>query len=254
MGLYGAVCVYGAVWVCVGLCAWGAVWDWAIFMGQCGALCSRSSIGPEPYGAACTEQPAAIQGWVGAAQGRGHTEAERAWGGHTAHTGPFIGSGLQRSPQLSPFPFQPPRGESRRPSARGSAGAERRGPYLLCRAPPGHPKLQRPREPAKAAPRWHGLLGAKRPPRSRGGYVALSQVAEDGRLSPSSGSDGELESRGSSGYSSAEVNQELSRQLLRDGYHLDEVPDDEDLDLIPPKPAAAPCPWCFGDSLCCVLQ
>lgn len=101
-------------------------------------------------------------------------------------------------------------------------------------------------------------------------------------------SDGELESRGSSGYSSAEasaglapglgglagrlwgichlgggfpspvsppqVNQELSRQLLRDGYHLDEVPDDEDLDLIPPKPAAAPCPWCFGDSLCCVLQ
>nr|XP_038040866.1 protein FAM219B isoform X6 [Anas platyrhynchos] len=92
------------------------------------------------------------------------------------------------------------------------------------------------------------------PPRSRGGYVALSQVAEDGRLSPSSGSDGELESRGSSGYSSAEVNQELSRQLLRDGYHLDEVPDDEDLDLIPPKPAAAPCPWCFGDSLCCVLQ
>nr|XP_027321842.2 protein FAM219B isoform X4 [Anas platyrhynchos] len=175
-------------------------------------------------------------------------------GGHTAHTGSFIGSGLQRSPQLSPFPFQPPRGESRRPSARGSAGAERRGPYLLCRAPPGHPKLQRPREPAKAAPRWHGLLGAKRPPRSRGGYVALSQVAEDGRLSPSSGSDGELESRGSSGYSSAEVNQELSRQLLRDGYHLDEVPDDEDLDLIPPKPAAAPCPWCFGDSLCCVLQ
>ncbi|KAI6077977.1 Protein FAM219B [Aix galericulata] len=122
----------------------------------------------------------------------------------------------------------PPRGESRRPSARGSAGAERRGPYLLCRAPPGHPKLQRPWEPAKAAPRWHGLLGgaaAKRPARSRGGYVALSQV-----------------------------NQELSRQLLRDGYHLDEVPDDEDLDLIPPKPAAAPCPWCFGDSLCCVLQ
>lgn len=64
-------------------------------------------------------------------------------GGHTAHTGSFIGSGLQRSPQLSPFPFQPPRGESRRPSARGSAGAERRGPYLLCRAPPGHPKLRK---------------------------------------------------------------------------------------------------------------
>ncbi|KAM9181681.1 protein FAM219B isoform 2-T2 [Mergus octosetaceus] len=129
----------------------------------------------------------------------------------------------------------PPRGENRRPSARGSAGVERRGPYLLCRAPPGHPKLQRPRDPAKAAPRWHGLLGG--PP---------ARAAAK--------SDGELESRGSSGYSSAEVNQELSRQLLQDGYHLDEVPDDEDLDLIPPKPAAAPCPCCFGDSLCCVLQ
>ncbi|XP_050568920.1 protein FAM219B isoform X2 [Cygnus atratus] len=106
----------------------------------------------------------------------------------------------------------PPRGESRRPSTRGSDGAERRGPYLLCRPPAGHAKLQRPREPAKAAPRWHGLLGgppakaaAKRSARSRGGYVALSQVAEDSLVSPSSGSDGELESRGSSGYSSAEA-------------------------------------------------
>uniref|UniRef100_U3IWH1 Family with sequence similarity 219 member B n=1 Tax=Anas platyrhynchos platyrhynchos TaxID=8840 RepID=U3IWH1_ANAPP len=100
-------------------------------------------------------------------------------------------------------------------------------------------------------------VSPSRPPRSRGGYVALSQVAEDGRLSPSSGRLWGICHLGGgfpSPISPPQVNQELSRQLLRDGYHLDEVPDDEDLDLIPPKPAAAPCPWCFGDSLCCVLQ
>ncbi|OXB55491.1 hypothetical protein ASZ78_016462 [Callipepla squamata] len=106
------------------------------------------------------------------------------------------------------------------------------------------------------------------------GYVALSQTADESLVSLDSDSDGELESRGSSGYSSAEaspglapgalispifsfqqVNQDLSRQLLKDGYHLDEVPDDEDLDLIPPKPAAtSSCPCCFRDSLSCVVQ
>nr|XP_047937464.1 protein FAM219B [Anser cygnoides] len=191
-------------------------------------------------------------------------------------------------PQLSPFPFQPPRGESRRPSARGSDGAERRGPYLLCRPPAGHAKLQRPREPAKAAPRWHGLLGgppakaaakrsepppffltktgpcrALRPPKTR---RAASPCASPGCLRSTvalprprvSRVGGFATSGGRGGVSQLrlpqQVNQELSRQLLQDGYHLDEVPDDEDLDLIPPKPAAAPCPWCFGDSLCCVLQ
>nr|XP_027321845.2 protein FAM219A isoform X2 [Anas platyrhynchos] len=234
MGLYGAVCVYGAVWVRVGLCARGAVWDWAIFMGQCGALCSRSSIGPEPYGAACTEQPAAIQGWVGAAQGRGHTEAERGHGGPYSTHGELYRVRAAAQPPTLPFSFP---ATPRREQAAERSGQRRGGEEGALPALPGPPR------PPQAPP-----------PRSRGGYVALSQVAEDGRLSPSSGSDGELESRGSSGYSSAEVNQELSRQLLRDGYHLDEVPDDEDLDLIPPKPAAAPCPWCFGDSLCCVLQ
>ncbi|NXL05693.1 F219B protein, partial [Mesembrinibis cayennensis] len=76
------------------------------------------------------------------------------------------------------------------------------------------------------------------------GYTALSQTADENLVSLDSDSDGELGSRCSSGYSSAEaslgqVNQDLSRQLLQDGYHLDEVPDDEDLDLIPPKPVAS---------------
>ncbi|KAK4820786.1 hypothetical protein QYF61_006126 [Mycteria americana] len=91
------------------------------------------------------------------------------------------------------------------------------------------------------------------------GYTALSQMADENLVSLDSDSDGELGSRCSSGYSSAEaspgVNQDLSRQLLQDGYHLDEVPDDEDLDLIPPKPiASSSCPCCFGENLSCVIQ
>ncbi|KAF6129993.1 family with sequence similarity 219 member B [Phyllostomus discolor] len=90
------------------------------------------------------------------------------------------------------------------------------------------------------------------------GYTALSQSPDENLVSFNSDSDGELESRYSSGYSSAEVNQDVSRQLLQDGYHLDEIPDDEDLDLIPPKPMASStcsCSWCcLGDSFSCTLQ
>ncbi|NXN27861.1 F219B protein, partial [Nycticryphes semicollaris] len=72
------------------------------------------------------------------------------------------------------------------------------------------------------------------------GYAALSQTADENLVSLDSDSDSELGSRCSSGYSSAEaMNQDLSWQLLQDGYHLDEVPDDEDLDLILPKPVAS---------------
>ncbi|XP_025908854.1 protein FAM219B [Nothoprocta perdicaria] len=147
---------------------------------------------------------------------------------------------------------------------RQADAVEKRGPYILSKQPSIHAKLQRQRELAKAALRRQGLLGgtashppkaaAKRPVKLKG-YTALSQVPDEHLVSLDSDSDGELESRCSSGYSSAEVNQDLSRQLLQDGYHLDEVPDDEDLDLIPPKPvASSSCPCCFGDSLSCVIQ
>ncbi|KFW76215.1 Protein FAM219B, partial [Manacus vitellinus] len=150
---------------------------------------------------------------------------------------------------------------------------------------------ERQRELVKAALRRQGLLGGPTTPKSapkrsvkfNKGYTALNQTADEnlvsldsdslfprlfpGQLFPFSLSDGEPGSRCSSGYSSAEasaelhfvlpqqVNQDLSRQLLQDGYHLDEVPDDEDLDLIPPKPvASSSCPCCFGENLSCVIQ
>ncbi|XP_022367703.1 protein FAM219B isoform X2 [Enhydra lutris kenyoni] len=147
------------------------------------------------------------------------------------------------------------------------AVVEKRGPYMVTRAPSIQAKLQKHRDLAKAVLRRKGMLGAsanrpdssaKRSVKFNKGYTALSQSPDENLVSLDSDSDGELESRYSSGYSSAEVNQDVSRQLLQDGYHLDEIPDDEDLDLIPPKPMASStcsCCWCCpGDSPSCTLQ
>ncbi|XP_045863061.1 protein FAM219B isoform X6 [Meles meles] len=155
-----------------------------------------------------------------------------------------------------------PRLEERLPAV-----VEKRGPYMVTRAPSIQAKLQKHRDLAKAVLRRKGVLGAsanrpdssaKRSVKFNKGYTALSQSPDENLVSLDSDSDGELESRYSSGYSSAEVNQDVSRQLLQDGYHLDEIPDDEDLDLIPPKPMASStcsCCWCCpGDSPSCTLQ
>ncbi|XP_039094061.1 protein FAM219B isoform X3 [Hyaena hyaena] len=150
---------------------------------------------------------------------------------------------------------------------RPPAIVEKRGPYMVTRAPSIQAKLQKHRDLAKAVLRRKGMLGAspnrpdssgKRSVKFNKGYTALSQSPDENLVSLDSDSDGELESRYSSGYSSAEVNQDVSRQLLQDGYHLDEIPDDEDLDLIPPKPVASStcsCCWCCpGNSSSCTLQ
>ncbi|KAM5291741.1 protein FAM219B [Ctenodactylus gundi] len=154
-----------------------------------------------------------------------------------------------------------------RPEERVPGAVEKRGPYMVARAPSIQAKLQKHRDLAKAVLRRKGMLGAlpnrsdapgKRSVKFNKGYTALSQSPDENLVSLDSDSDGELESRYSSGYSSAEqVNQDVNRQLLQDGYHLDEIPDDEDLDLIPPKPMASStcsCCWCCLGNSSCTLQ
>ncbi|KAF5925248.1 hypothetical protein HPG69_001692 [Diceros bicornis minor] len=167
----------------------------------------------------------------------------------------------------------PPSGRSRsrvpRLGERTPAAVEKRGPYMVTRAPSIQAKLQKHRDLAKAVLRRKGMLGAspKRPDSSgkrsvkfNKGYTALSQSPDENLVSLDSDRQKQRDVKFWHVQLTAfdEVNQDVSRQLLQDGYHLDEIPDDEDLDLIPPKPMASStcsCCWCcLGDSSSCTLQ
>ncbi|XP_070286263.1 protein FAM219B isoform X4 [Myotis yumanensis] len=76
------------------------------------------------------------------------------------------------------------------------AAVEKRGPYMMMRAPSIQAKLQKPRDLAKAALRRKGMLGAARRPDSSGkrsvkfnkGYTALSQSPDENLVSLNSDS------------------------------------------------------------------
>ncbi|XP_019606571.1 protein FAM219B isoform X3 [Rhinolophus sinicus] len=118
---------------------------------------------------------------------------------------------------------EPPSGRSDRRiprlGERTSAAVEKRGPYMVMRAPSFQAKLQKHRDLAKAVLRRKGMLGAspnrpdssgKRSVKFNKGYTALSQSPDENLVSLDSDSDGELESTYSSGYSSAEASPEPS--------------------------------------------
>jgi len=51
------------------------------------------------------------------------------------------------------------------------------------------------------------------------------------------------------------AHREITQQLIKDGYNLDLEPDDEDLDLIPPRPLNERCVCCPGyDVSACSIQ
>ncbi|XP_014678063.1 PREDICTED: protein FAM219A-like, partial [Priapulus caudatus] len=55
---------------------------------------------------------------------------------------------------------------------------------------------------------------------------------------------------------SQETRWQIQQQLIKDGYNLDTLPDDEDLDLIPPRPLQDRCTSCCENAthLACSLQ
>ncbi|XP_076820000.1 protein FAM219A-like isoform X1 [Clavelina lepadiformis] len=57
-------------------------------------------------------------------------------------------------------------------------------------------------------------------------------------------------------FTARQVNKQLSRQLAKDGFQLDEVSDDEDLDLIPPNEfrEARHCACCNAFNISCSVM
>ncbi|XP_055893502.1 protein FAM219A-like [Biomphalaria glabrata] len=49
------------------------------------------------------------------------------------------------------------------------------------------------------------------------------------------------------------AHKEITEQLIKDGYNLDLEPDDEDLDLIPPRPLNERCACCQLTNSCSIL-
>ncbi|KAG5841010.1 hypothetical protein ANANG_G00195040 [Anguilla anguilla] len=105
--------------------------------------------------------------------------------------------------------------------------------------------------PVNQQPKKNNVMSRTRLVVPNKGYSSLDQSPDEKplvALDTDSDDDFDMSRYSSSGYSSAEVrclrdqqiNQDLNIQLLKDGYRLDEIPDDEDLDLIPQNPSTPP--------------
>ncbi|KAJ7999768.1 hypothetical protein DPEC_G00197840 [Dallia pectoralis] len=121
--------------------------------------------------------------------------------------------------------------------------------------------------PVNQQPKKNNVMARTRLVVPNKGYSSLDQTSPDEKplvaLDTDSDDDFDMSRYSSSGYSSAEVrclrdqqiNQDLNIQLLKDGYRLDEIPDDEDLDLIPPKSVNPTCMCCQAtSSSACQIQ
>ncbi|KAJ8336996.1 hypothetical protein SKAU_G00382160 [Synaphobranchus kaupii] len=120
--------------------------------------------------------------------------------------------------------------------------------------------------PVNQQPKKNNVMSRTRLVVPNKGYSSLDQSPDEKplvALDTDSDDDFDMSRYSSSGYSSAEVrclrdqqiNQDLNIQLLKDGYRLDEIPDDEDLDLIPPKSVNPTCMCCQAtSSTACQIQ
>ncbi|XP_048854985.1 protein FAM219A isoform X2 [Brienomyrus brachyistius] len=113
--------------------------------------------------------------------------------------------------------------------------------------------------PVNQQPKKNNVMARTRLVVPNKGYSSLDQSPDEKplvALDTDSDDDFDMSRYSSSGYSSAEqINQDLNIQLLKDGYRLDEIPDDEDLDLIPPKSVNPTCTCCQAtSSAACQIQ
>ncbi|XP_056889746.1 protein FAM219A [Takifugu flavidus] len=113
--------------------------------------------------------------------------------------------------------------------------------------------------PVNQQPKKNNVMARTRLVVPNKGYSSLDQSPDEKplvALDTDSDDDFDMSRYSSSGYSSAEqINQDLNIQLLKDGYRLDEIPDDEDLDLIPPKSVNPTCICCQAtSSTTCQIQ
>ncbi|XP_032530448.1 protein FAM219A-like isoform X3 [Chiroxiphia lanceolata] len=112
--------------------------------------------------------------------------------------------------------------------------------------------------PVNQQPKKNNVMARTRLVVPNKGYSSLDQSPDEKplvALDTDSDDDFDMSRYSSSGYSSTEqINQDLNIQLLKDGYRLDEIPDDEDLDLIPPKSVNPTCMCCQATSTTCHIQ